>query len=275
MGSADSKKLPNLFIQNYLLKMSEERTSTRSPRRAHEKSKRLRAHVDEVAMTVSYGRVKLGVPNGFKQCLENVTREILRDQPKDIPAYLALYFTELASDQKSGMHNSNLVTKRIVEVNTSASVEIQKDTEKAETAATAMETQDIEDSRSINASNSEPVIQENKKQSELSFEEKEALNRAALDESAVVEENVEEEAAIEAPVVNEEQQAALDLLNHAGEEVVVASASEGEAEENEAEENEAAVEAPEQAAPATTAVASTSAEAPENTVSAPNMASDV
>lgn len=58
-----------------------------STRRAHHKQKRLRAHVDTTEMTVTYGRVKLGVPNGFKTCLENVTREILRDQPRDIPAY--------------------------------------------------------------------------------------------------------------------------------------------------------------------------------------------
>jgi len=85
--------------------------ATRTPR----SKKRLRAHVDYQGMSVSYGRVKLGVPAGFKEMLEIVTREILREQPKNIPGFLAAYFDVLNENQKKGCTLGSLVTERIVE----------------------------------------------------------------------------------------------------------------------------------------------------------------
>lgn len=85
--------------------------ATRTPR----SKKRLRAHVDYQEMSVSYGRVKLGVPAGFKEMLEIVTREILREQPKNIPGFLAAYFDVLNENQKKGCTLGSLVTERIVE----------------------------------------------------------------------------------------------------------------------------------------------------------------
>lgn len=63
-----------------------------APRNRYSRAKRLRAHVNYDDMSVSYGRVKLAVPTGFKEMLETVTREILREQPRDIPRFLAKYF---------------------------------------------------------------------------------------------------------------------------------------------------------------------------------------
>merc|ERR1712066_1042306 len=80
------------------------------------RAKRLRAHVDYNEMSVSYGRVKLAVPTGFKEMLETVTREILREQPTDIPLYLATYFKYLRENQQKGIKTATLVTERIVEV---------------------------------------------------------------------------------------------------------------------------------------------------------------
>ena len=77
--------------------------------------KRLRAHVDYQGMSVSYGRVKLGVPSGFKEMLEIVTREILREQPRNIPGFLAAYFNTLDVNQRKGCPLGSLVTERIVE----------------------------------------------------------------------------------------------------------------------------------------------------------------
>ena len=119
------------------------------------KSKRLRAHVDFNEMTVKYGRVKLGVPTGFKQCLENVTREVLREQPSDIPAFLACYFTSLSENQKSGIPLNNLVTERVVEVKKSCDEGIQKDEAVKEVASASIETQDIQEARAASVSNSQ------------------------------------------------------------------------------------------------------------------------
>merc|ERR1712167_170582 len=86
--------------------------STRTPR----SKKRLRAHVDYQGMSVSYGRVKLGVPAGFKEMLEIVTREILREQPRNIPGFLEAYFKALNENQQKGCTLGSLVTERIIEV---------------------------------------------------------------------------------------------------------------------------------------------------------------
>uniref|UniRef100_A0A8C6T2H1 RIIa domain-containing protein n=1 Tax=Neogobius melanostomus TaxID=47308 RepID=A0A8C6T2H1_9GOBI len=53
----------------------------------------------------------LRVPRGFGALLEGVTREILRDQPKDIPKYAAEYFKTLLkkregdADPKASTHS--------------------------------------------------------------------------------------------------------------------------------------------------------------------------
>ena len=53
--------------------------------------------VDYKEMSVRYGEVKLAVPKGFKELLEDLSREVLREQPKDIPKFAAEFFRRLLS----------------------------------------------------------------------------------------------------------------------------------------------------------------------------------
>merc|ERR1711943_6292 len=61
---------------------------------------RARAHVDYEEMTVSYGKIKLGVPPDFRELLEDLTRGVIRDRPNNIPLYLARHFQELSERQR-------------------------------------------------------------------------------------------------------------------------------------------------------------------------------
>merc|ERR1712048_663476 len=62
---------------------------------------RARAHVDYEEMTVSYGRIKLGVPSGFRELLEDLTRGVIRDRPNNIPLYLQRHFQELVEHERN------------------------------------------------------------------------------------------------------------------------------------------------------------------------------
>jgi hypothetical protein len=240
---------------------SQEKISTRP---AH-KSKRLRAHIDKKDMTVKYGRVTLGIPTGFKECLENVTREVLREQPKDIPAFLACYFKELVEDQRNGINNSNLVTKRVIEVKDPLVDEgVQKDESKAVVNDAEMETQDITEARSNTQSSTyvpeEANIEEpmaapssvsikSKKSTEniekqasgisqteeLSFEEQEALLKAEREaqlENQIEDQNQSdlEDEPVRQSIFNAEQQRAMDMLNHAGEDVNIVESDDSDRE---------------------------------------------
>lgn len=57
-------------------------------------------------MSVPFSNTHLRVPRGFGTILEGLAREVLRDQPEDIPQYAALYFDALLK-QREG--NCNLV----------------------------------------------------------------------------------------------------------------------------------------------------------------------
>ena len=57
---------------------------------------RARAHVDYEEMTVSYGRIKLGVPSGFRELLEDLTRGVIFQVCKK--------FSKKESSQKAGYH---------------------------------------------------------------------------------------------------------------------------------------------------------------------------
>merc|ERR1719335_674606 len=62
---------------------------------------RQRAHVDYEEMTVSYGKIKLSVPPGFRELLEELTRGVIRERPNNIALWLARHFQELKGKQKS------------------------------------------------------------------------------------------------------------------------------------------------------------------------------
>ncbi|XP_032401687.1 chromatin modification-related protein EAF7 isoform X2 [Xiphophorus hellerii] len=58
-------------------------------------------------MSVPFSNTHLRVPRGFGALLEGLTREILRDQPDNIPAYAAQYFDKLLKErEESGMDPS-------------------------------------------------------------------------------------------------------------------------------------------------------------------------
>uniref|UniRef100_H2YER9 RIIa domain-containing protein n=1 Tax=Ciona savignyi TaxID=51511 RepID=H2YER9_CIOSA len=89
-------------------------------RRKKRRRRRSRASVDYEEMSVRYGAVKLQVPSGFKQLLENLSREILREQPKNIPNFAAAYFNRLLERREQGFADGNLVSERIVELEDAA-----------------------------------------------------------------------------------------------------------------------------------------------------------
>ena len=47
--------------------------------------------IDYQEMSVQIGDITLYVPTGLKQLIENLTREILKDEPRNIPRYAANY----------------------------------------------------------------------------------------------------------------------------------------------------------------------------------------
>ncbi|XP_064830228.1 eukaryotic translation initiation factor 5B isoform X1 [Oncorhynchus masou masou] len=51
-------------------------------------------------MSVPFSNTHLRVPRGFGNILEGLAREVLRDQPKDIPTFAALYFTALLKERE-------------------------------------------------------------------------------------------------------------------------------------------------------------------------------
>eukprot|EP00063_Salmo_salar_P094261 XP_014069096.1 PREDICTED: sperm surface protein Sp17 isoform X7 [Salmo salar] len=51
-------------------------------------------------MSVPFSNTHLRVPRGFGNVLEGLAREVLRDQPKDIPTFAALYFTALLKERE-------------------------------------------------------------------------------------------------------------------------------------------------------------------------------
>uniref|UniRef100_A0A671WIX9 Sperm autoantigenic protein 17 n=1 Tax=Sparus aurata TaxID=8175 RepID=A0A671WIX9_SPAAU len=51
-------------------------------------------------MSVPFSNTHLRVPRGFGTILEGLAREVLRDQPEDIPQYAALYFDALLKQRE-------------------------------------------------------------------------------------------------------------------------------------------------------------------------------
>lgn len=46
-------------------------------------------------MSVPFSNTNLRIPRGFGNLLEGLAKEVLRDQPEDIPAFAARYFSGL------------------------------------------------------------------------------------------------------------------------------------------------------------------------------------
>ncbi|XP_028430319.1 sperm surface protein Sp17 [Perca flavescens] len=63
-------------------------------------------------MSVPFSNTHLRVPRGFGTILEGLAREVLRDQPEDIPKYAAQYFDALLKQREdSGMDPADWATK--------------------------------------------------------------------------------------------------------------------------------------------------------------------
>ncbi|XP_073346863.1 neurogranin (protein kinase C substrate, RC3) b isoform X2 [Pagrus major] len=63
-------------------------------------------------MSVPFSNTHLRVPRGFGTILEGLAREVLRDQPEDIPEYAALYFDALLKQREdSGMDPAEWAAK--------------------------------------------------------------------------------------------------------------------------------------------------------------------
>ncbi|TWW77261.1 Sperm surface protein, partial [Takifugu flavidus] len=55
-------------------------------------------------MSVPFSSTHLRLPRGFGTILNGLVREVLRDQPEDIPKYAAQYFSSLLKQrQESGL----------------------------------------------------------------------------------------------------------------------------------------------------------------------------
>lgn len=62
-------------------------------------------------MAVPFSNTHLRVPRGFGTMLEGLTREVLRDQPEDIPKYAAQYFEALLKERQG---NYNFLTFNVM-----------------------------------------------------------------------------------------------------------------------------------------------------------------
>uniref|UniRef100_A0A0E9WKT9 RIIa domain-containing protein n=1 Tax=Anguilla anguilla TaxID=7936 RepID=A0A0E9WKT9_ANGAN len=51
-------------------------------------------------MSIPFSNTTLRVPRGFGNLLEGLAREVLRNQPKDIPTFAALYFSALLKERE-------------------------------------------------------------------------------------------------------------------------------------------------------------------------------
>ncbi|KAM6172242.1 sperm surface protein Sp17 [Erethizon dorsatum] len=51
-------------------------------------------------MSIPFSNTYLRIPQGFGNLLEGLTREILREQPENIPAFAAAYFKNLLEKRK-------------------------------------------------------------------------------------------------------------------------------------------------------------------------------
>ncbi|XP_036393699.1 sperm surface protein Sp17-like [Megalops cyprinoides] len=51
-------------------------------------------------MSIPFSNTNLRIPRGFGNILEGLAREVLRNQPDDIPAFAALYFNALLKERE-------------------------------------------------------------------------------------------------------------------------------------------------------------------------------
>ncbi|NWR09759.1 SP17 protein, partial [Paradoxornis webbianus] len=53
-------------------------------------------------MSVAYSNTNMRVPAGFRNLLEGLAREVLREQPTNVVAFAAQYFQKLLEQREAG-----------------------------------------------------------------------------------------------------------------------------------------------------------------------------
>lgn len=59
-------------------------------------------------MSIPFSNTHYRIPQGFGNLLEGLTREILREQPENIPAFAAAYFENLLEKRESKLFLNRL-----------------------------------------------------------------------------------------------------------------------------------------------------------------------
>lgn len=63
-------------------------------------------------MAIPFSNTHCRIPQGFGNLLEGLTREILREQPENIPAFAAAYFADLLEKRESKLFKNRLFFKK-------------------------------------------------------------------------------------------------------------------------------------------------------------------
>lgn len=63
-------------------------------------------------MSIPFSNTHYRIPQGFGNLLEGLTREILREQPDNIPAFAAAYFENLLEKRESKLFKNRHLKKR-------------------------------------------------------------------------------------------------------------------------------------------------------------------
>ncbi|XP_068566900.1 protein starmaker-like [Cebidichthys violaceus] len=118
-------------------------------------------------MSVPFSITHLRVPRGFSTILEGLAREVLRDQPEDIPTYAAQYFDALLKQREdSGMDPAEWAAKQEDTYNnnafkaTGAIPEKDPETEVTISKEKSFEYQTEDESETLNLSTTHPNVSE-------------------------------------------------------------------------------------------------------------------
>jgi len=148
--------------------------------------------------------------------------EILREQPKDIPAFLAAYFKHLDLNIRAGHNHSSLITERIVELKIIKNASTQETVEKPETIETGTSCYEATKDKPYNADDEcsipeierDDVIVTQSDSNNMSLEQAESSKRKFDTAIQDQEENENEEPEISDEQITEEQKNAMAILNY-------------------------------------------------------------
>uniref|UniRef100_A0A673KMX7 Sperm autoantigenic protein 17 n=1 Tax=Sinocyclocheilus rhinocerous TaxID=307959 RepID=A0A673KMX7_9TELE len=120
-------------------------------------------------MSVPFSNTNLWIPRGFGNLLEGLAKEVLRDQPEDIPTFAALYFTKLLKAREdSGLDPAEWVAKLEDRFYNNHSFKVAKKKNLIKNKATLSETLDY---TNLNVNNSEETEVKQKYELDKKFDE--------------------------------------------------------------------------------------------------------